>query len=49
MYQVEEKETRELFTIQYIVGTSIATESVWAYTLNEARQIIADRGYELLD
>lgn len=43
-YRVEEKETKECFTI---VCTN-SVEYVWAYTLEEAEQIVLDKGLGIL-
>ncbi len=49
MYQVEEKESLELFTLKIRDGEIVRTTRVWAYTLNEAQQKVEDEGYEVLD
>ena len=48
-YQVEDKQTREQFAVEIYCsygrqGIESKTEYVWAYTLEEAEQILWDRG-----
>ena len=49
MYQVEEKESLELFTLNVRDGEIVRTTQVWAYTLNEAQEKVEDLGLEVLD
>ena len=47
-YQVEEKETRESFSVDIHYETEIVHEFVWAYTLDEAILICIDRGFDVV-
>ena len=43
-YQAEDLNSRELFSIQIVLGSKIVTEYIWAYTIEEATQKAIDRG-----
>ena len=49
MYQVEEQQHQELFTLKVRDGEIVRTTSVWAYDINEAQQKVEDEGLEVLD
>lgn len=48
MYPVDEKESREQFAIDIHYGSSIVKEYVWAYSQEEAKQILLDRGFDVV-
>lgn len=49
MYKVEEKESRECFGIKVFRKGIIEILYTWAYSEEEARQEISDKGYILAD
>ena len=49
MYNIEEKETRELYTIPVRDGEIVYNKQVWAYTFRDACEICEDEGLEVLD
>ena len=52
MYQPEEKETREQFQVVYWDCSEaipvIASIYIWAYTQEEANQVVLDNGFKLV-
>ena len=61
-YQVEEKETRECFTIKVmtlddesnnvrnkLLSIKTINKCIWAYTLDDAIQILESEGYYICD
>ena len=49
MYLVEDIEHQELFTLKVRDGEMVRTESVWAYTYEEAQSKAEQSGLEVLD
>lgn len=49
MYQVEEQQHQELFTIKVRDGEIVRYEYVWAYSFEEAQSKAEQSGLEVLD
>jgi len=48
-YISEEKETRECFGILCKTSVDTSKEYVWAYTLEEAKESLANMGFEIVE
>ena len=49
MCQIEEKQTRELFTYKVIESLIVVYKYIWAYIWEEGAKELEAQGYELLD
>ena len=49
MYQVEEKETKELFTYKVIEASIVTFKYVWAYSWEEGCIELEEQGLEIID
>ena len=49
MYQVEEKDNREVFSVYYHEGDMLCITYITAYTQEEANEIGIDRGLSVVE
>lgn len=48
-YLIEDKQSLECYEIHYINNNSIDIRFVWAYSEEEAQELISNEGFELLN